>query len=203
MTMYKLYGRKGSGSVCVQVLLEEADAPHEVVWVDDVKAPAFLKINPSGKVPVLQLPDGQLMYESAAMMAFLADALPAARMAPPAGTTARALMLQWLVLLSAGTYESVLRYCYPERYGEPETVKAKASEEIDRIYGVIEADLASRGPYLCGNEISAADIYLAMLASWYEPDVRALGRRFPRILAIHDSVAARPSWRAVQAAHAS
>jgi glutathione S-transferase len=112
-------------------------------------------------------------------------------------------MLQWLVLLSAGTYESILRYFYPERYGEAASVKAKASEEIDRLYGVIETDLAKQGPFLCGTEVSAADIYLTMLASWYEPDVVALGKLFPKILAIHDAIGARPSWKAVQAANAS
>jgi len=68
---------------------------------------------------------------------------------------------------------------------------------------VIETDLAKRGPFLCGTEVSAADIYLTMLASWYEPDIVALGKLFPKILAIHDAVVARPSWKAVQAANAS
>jgi len=200
--MYKLYGRKGAGSFAVQVLLEEAKASYDVIWVDDVRAPAFLKVNPNGRVPVLQLPDGQLMYESAAMMVFLADTLPAARMTPDAGSSTRALMLQWLVLLCAGTYESNLRYFYPERYGEPASVKASARDEIDRIYGVIEADLATKGPYLCGTAVCAADIYLAMLASWYEPDAMALRERFPRVSAVYDSVAARPSWQVVQAINA-
>ena len=201
--MYKLYGRKGAGSFSVQVLLEEAKAAYEMVWVEDVKAPTFLRVNPNGKVPALQLPGGQFIYESAAMMAFLSEALPSAMMAPETGTAEHALMLQWLVLLSSGTYESILRYFYSERYGEAASVKAKASEEIDRLYGVIETDLAKRGPFLCGTEVSAADIYLAMLASWYEPDVMALGKLFPKILAIHDAVVARPSWKAVQAANAS
>jgi glutathione S-transferase len=68
---------------------------------------------------------------------------------------------------------------------------------------VIETHLVNKGPCLCGSEISAADIYLAMLASWYEPDMTALGRQFPRILGIHNTVAARPSWQTVQTANAS
>lgn len=159
--MYRLYGRKGSGSFAVQVLLEEARADYEMIW------------------------------------------LPPARMTPAVGSSARALMLQWLVFLSAGAYESNLRHFYPERYGEPVSVKASAHKEIDRIYGVLEADIARKGPYLCGSELCAADIYLAMLASWYEPDATALGERFPRVLAIHDAVVARPAWQRVQAAHAS
>jgi hypothetical protein len=125
-TMYKLYGRKGSGSFAVQVLLEEARAGYEAIWVDDVQAPSFLEINPNGRIPVLQLPDGRLMYESAAMMAFLAESLPAARMTPAVGSSARARMLQWLVFLSAGMYESNLRHFYPDRYGEAVSVKANA-----------------------------------------------------------------------------
>lgn len=201
--MYTLYGRKGSGNVCVQVMLEEAGAPYAMVWVEDVKSPAFLQINPNGKVPALQLPGGQIMYESAAMLAFLAEALPAAGMTPKTGTAERALMLQWLMLLSSGTYESILRYFYSERYGEAASVKARAGEEIDRLYGVMEAALAENGPYLCGKQISAADVYLTMLASWYEPDTTALGKKFPGILAIHNAIVARPSWKTAQAANAN
>ena len=201
--MYTLYGRKGSGNICVQVLLEEAGVPYEMFWVEDVKSPAFLKVNPNGKVPALQLPGGQLMFESAAMMAFLAEALPAAGMSPETGTAEHALMLQWLVLLSSGTYESVLRYFYSERYGEAVSVKARAGEEIDRLYGVMEAALSKNGPYLCGKQISAADVYLTMLASWYEPDATALGTKFPGILAIHDAIVARPSWKTAEAANAN
>jgi glutathione S-transferase len=202
-TMYKLYGRKGSGNVAVQVLLEEAGAPYEMVWVEDPKAPEFLRVNPNGKVPALQLPDGQLMYESAAMLAYLAETLPAAGMAPRPGSSQHALLLQWLVLLSAGTYESCLRYFYSERYGEAASVKASASVEIDRLYGVMEAELVRKGPFLCGSTPSAADVYLAMLASWYEPDLAALGRKFPAILALCEAIAARPSWKKVQAANAA
>jgi len=78
--MYRLYGRRNAGSVCVQVLLEEAGVPYEMVWVENVRAPDFLKVNPNGKVPALQLPGGEIIYESAAMMAFLAETLPAASM---------------------------------------------------------------------------------------------------------------------------
>jgi glutathione S-transferase len=153
--MYKLYGRKGSGSACVQFLLEEAKASYEMVWIEDVKAPAFLKINPNGKVPALQLPGGEFMYESAAMMAFLAEALPAAGMTPKTGTAEHALMLQWLVLLSAGTYESILRYFYSDRYGEAASAKSKAGEEIDRLYGVMEKGRGGQRP-LAGSEIKNA-----------------------------------------------
>jgi glutathione S-transferase len=199
--MYTVFGLKGAGSVAVQVLLEEAGAPYRTVWVEDVRAADFLRLNPNGKVPALQLPDGQVVYESAAMLIFLAETLPAARMAPAAGSAERALMLQWMVLLSAGVYETVLRYFYSERYGEAASVKAKATEELDRLYGVLEAELVRQGPWLCGTQISVADVCLTMLADWYEPDVDALGARFPRLRALHDAVAARSSWQAVRLAN--
>jgi len=201
--MYKLYGRKNAGSVCVQVLLEEAAVPYEMIWVENVRAPEFLQVNPNGKVPALQLPGGEIIYESAAMMVFLAETQPAASMTPKIGTAEHALMLQWIAMISAGLYESILRYFYPDRYGEAASVKSRASEEIDRLYGVMEAALAQKGPCLCGKQISAADVYLAMLASWYEPDMLAFGKKFPRVFAVYNLVAERPSWKKVAAANAS
>ena len=201
--MYTVYGRKGAGSVAVQVLLEEARAPYRTVWVEDTRSADFLAINPNGKVPALQLPDGQIVYESAAMLLFLAESLPAARMMPPAGSAQRAMLLQWVVFLSAGVYETLLRYFYSERYGEAASVKASAIAELDRLYGVLENALERSGPWLCGAGISVADLYLTMLADWHEPEPSALGARFPRVLALHDAVVARPSWQAVRQANSA
>lgn len=200
--MYKLYGRKGAGSVSVQVLLEEAKAPYEAVWVEDLKAPTFLAVNPNGKVPALQLPGGAFMYESAAMMAYLAEALPTAKLCPASGTPEKGRFLQWMAFISSGIYETVLRFFYSDRYGEEKSVKAAAGAELDRLYGVIEAELAKQGPFLCGKDISAADLYLTMLANWYDPSFDALVAKFPKVGALCQTVTSRPSWQKVQAANA-
>ena len=70
---FKLYGRPGSGSLAVQVALEEMGVPYERVWVGSETADVerFRKVNPPGKVPALELPDGTVMFESAAMLIHL------------------------------------------------------------------------------------------------------------------------------------
>ena len=78
--MYKLYGRQGSGSLAVQVALEEAGAAYERIWVgrEAAEVERFRAVNPTGRVPALVLPDGPVMFASAAMLIPLAPAHPAA-----------------------------------------------------------------------------------------------------------------------------
>jgi glutathione S-transferase len=84
---FTLYGRSGSGSFAVQVALEEIGAPYERIWVsrDPAEIARFCELNPTGKVPALVLPDGTLMFESAAMLVHLALQYPAASLAPKPG----------------------------------------------------------------------------------------------------------------------
>ena len=80
MKQYKLYGRRGSGSLAVQVALEEIGAPYERIWIstDPTEVAAYRKINPVGRVPALQMPDGTLIAESAAILIHLSLAHPGA-----------------------------------------------------------------------------------------------------------------------------
>jgi glutathione S-transferase len=76
---YRLYGRLGAGSLAPQMMLEEIGAPYELVWVS--RAPAEVeqlrRVNPAGKIPVLVLPDGTPVSESAAILIHLTNAHPA------------------------------------------------------------------------------------------------------------------------------
>src|ERR1700694_406569 len=96
MNQYRLYGRQGSGSLAVQVALEEIGVPFERIWIasEPGAVAKFREINPTGKVPALALPDGTLMFESAAILIHLSLVHPAAALAPPPGTTQHALFLQ-------------------------------------------------------------------------------------------------------------
>ncbi len=73
------------------------------------KTPEFLAINPTGRVPALKLPDGTVMFESAAMLIHLAAAHPQHPLAPQPGSTSHAAFLQWMVFLSANVYEAAPR----------------------------------------------------------------------------------------------
>jgi len=206
MPMYKLYGRPGSGSLAVQIALEEIGANYERIWVGtDAAAVAQLReTNPTGRVPALMLPDGTVMFESAAMLIHLALAHPKSALAPQAGTSRQAAFLQWMVFLSANVYESVLRMYYSARYStRGEADAAAIREQGTTDYGEHLA-LVNRilNPYVLGGGYSIADAYLYMLAAWYPGDKAELYRRLPKLQAHAKIVSARPAVEKVEADHA-
>jgi len=203
---YVLYGRPGSGSVAVQVALEEIGAPYERVWVgrESADVERFRHINPTGRVPALRLPDGTVMFESAAILIHLSLAHPQARLAPPPGSTDHARFLQWMVYLSANVYEAALRTYYSARY----TSRGEADAEVVRQQG--EADFLqflglpaqALSPYLLGETVCIADAYLSMLVSWY-PDMAQLEARYPSLREHTRRMKARASVTKVDADHAT
>ncbi len=197
MPDYKLYGRPGSGSIAVQIALEEIGATYERVWIGSEAAElaAFRAVNPAGKVPALGLPGGEVMFESAAILIHLALAHPAARVAPPAGTTAHARFLQWVVFMSANLYDAALRIYYSDRYSTlgaagADAVRDAATAEFTRHLELVSSRL---DPYVLGKDHSLADGYLYMLASWYPGEREELHRRSPALATHARLLEARPS----------
>jgi glutathione S-transferase len=204
--MYKLYGRPGSGSLAVQVALEEVGARYERIWVgrEASDVARFRAINPTGRVPALALPDGTVMFESAAMLIHLALSHPQSNLAPQPGAGRHALFLQWMVFLSANVYESALRMYYSDRYSfrgeaDAEAICKKGTEDFCSHLALISQGL---GPYVLGADYSIADLYLYMLASWYPGEKRELYARVPKLEALAKLVSARPAVAKVEADHA-
>jgi GST-like protein len=201
-----LYGRPGSGSLAVQVALEEIGVPYERIWVsrEPPEVARFKELNPTGKVPALVLPDGALMFESAAILIHLALLNPDAKLAPQPGTTRHATFLQWMCFLSANVYEAVLRIYYSARYSPRGDADAHIIREQGAADFVTHISLITRSlnPYVLGADYSIADVYLHMLASWY-PDRSELNTRLPALAAHTAKVAARPAVAKVEADHAA
>lgn len=203
---YKLYGRANAGSLAVQIVLEEIGAPYELLWVSKTAAEleAFRRINPAGKVPALVLADGTPVFESAAILIHLTNAHAQAGLAPPAGTPAHALFLQWMVFLSANLYEAVLRYYYSERYSASgaaaaPAIKAQAlldyGAHLERVHGELS-------PYVLGERLSAADPYLHMLAGWYPQEAQPLSSRLPKLARHAELLRRRPATLKAERDHA-
>jgi GST-like protein len=203
---FTLYGRAGSGSLAVQVALEEIGAPFECVWIgrDPAEVARYKEVNPTGRVPALALPDGTVMFESAAILIHLALVNPRAALAPQAATTLHAAFLQWMVFLSANVYEAVLRIYYSDRYSS----RGEADSAVVRERGLADyrahMELVARNlqPYVLGSEYSIADVYLYMLVSWY-PERDELVKRLPALGAHWDLVRARAAVAKVEAEHAA
>jgi glutathione S-transferase len=204
---YKLYGWPGSGSLAVQVALEEIGAPYERIWVgrEPADIERFRATNPTGRVPALALPDGTVMFESAAMLIHLAQTHPRSAMAPQPGTDAHAAFLQWMIFLSANVYESVLRVYYPARYSSRGESDSEAIREQGMVDFCAHLGLIGRvlGPYVLRGGYSIADAYLYMLASWYPGEKSELWSRVPALEAHSKLVSVRPAVAKVEADHAA
>ena len=203
---YELYGRPNSGSLAAQIVLEEAGAPYALHWVGRSAADLenFKRINPTGKIPALVLPDGTAVFESAAILIHLTNAHPEAKLAPAPGTPAHARFLQWMTFLSANVYEAALRIYYPERYSKAGVaaatdIKDQAAGDYLRHLEVIHHSLS---PYVLGATFSAADIYLYVLAGWYPGDASAPFARLPKLASHANLLRSRPATRKADEAHA-
>jgi glutathione S-transferase len=201
--MYKLYTRKNTGAAAVEALLEMLSAPYQLIEVaksPDAKAPEwYYDVNPRGEVPTLELPNGSVMTESAAIMIYLADTHQEAVMSPDLGTAERAQYLRWMIYLATTAYNSDLRMYYSERYStdvtHAEAIKAKAIIDLARDFEVFVNELGE-GPFILGDAISAADIYAAMILSWSN-DVEGLFVRHPKLQRLYEAVVANRKVRKV------
>jgi glutathione S-transferase len=202
--MYTLYWSPGSASMAPHGALEEAGAKYELKLVNTDEGaqrdPAYLKLNPNGKVPTLAMDGRFVLFESAAITQFIADRHPEARLAPGPDEMARGHFYQWMAHLTNSVQPAMLRYYYPERHttdaGGHAAVTAKATEEIATLWGCIDRHLAANGPYLLGERFSAADIFAYMLSTWQQC-CQDTYQRFPIIKRLADKVAARPAMERV------
>jgi glutathione S-transferase len=196
---YKLYGRPGSGSDVLQMLIEEIGAPYELIHVGRAPADieAYRRIALTDKVPALTLPEGSTLIESAAICIHLAAAHPEAHLAPTTGTTAHARFLQWMVYLAANLYECARRIYYPQAYGGEagaEAVKQRAIRDFPELIGPLVPSLQ---PYVLGNVISAADFYLYTVGGWLPEGRGAVHSRWPAVARHSSLLAERASVRKV------
>ena len=203
---YTLYGWKLTGSLAIEAALAEAGAAFEHVPVN-VRAGEHVsedygRINPRRQLPALRLPDGSCIAEGPAILLHIADAFPAAGLAPQPGSFARAHHDRWLSFFQANVYEGELRKLFPARYVTSpdcaESVRDAARAYVERHYRIFETAM-DEGPYFLGERFSVLDIYVWMLAQWMPQDW--LGRECPKVKRLSDAVAARPKISPVHAFH--
>lgn len=194
---FVLYGDNGSGAFSVEAALAEAGAPYEFRIVslkeNAQRAPEFLAINPSGKMPALDVPGEGILTESLAILVMIAERFPDAKLLPPQASFARAQALRWLAFMAAELYPMVEIVDYPERFvpkgPESDALRERAREKLRERILILEKAIA--GPWLLAEGFSAADIYAAMFSRWdIGHDYREA--HLPKLVALAKAVAARP-----------
>ncbi|MEZ5946157.1 MAG: glutathione S-transferase family protein [Hyphomonas sp.] len=160
-------------------MLEETGAPYDVTYLSyggTMKGPDYLAINPMGKVPAIVHGD-QTVTECAAICAYLADAFPAAGLAPP--TDKRGAYYRWL-FFAAGPVESAVTN-RSMGFTVPGDRKMMAGYgDFDDMYSTL-IKAVSDTPYICGDQFTAADVYVGSQVGW--------GLQFGSLPA-HDALAA-------------
>jgi glutathione S-transferase len=144
----------------VRWMLEEIGQPYRTELLDygtTMKAPAYLSINPMGKVPAIRHGD-TVVTEAAAICAYLADAFPEARLAPPSGDRLRGPYYRWLFFvagpLEAAAANKIMGFAVRE-----ERERMMGYGRFEHVMNALEAAV-SRGEYLVGDRFTAADVYV-------------------------------------------
>jgi glutathione S-transferase len=144
----------------VRWMLEEVGQPYRTEVLDyatTMKAPEYLAINPMGKVPALRHGD-TVITECAAICAYLADAFPAARLAPPHTDALRGPYYRWL-FFGAGPLEAAWTNQALGVVVPPERERMAGYGNIATVLDVLEKAVA-RAPYLVGDSFTATDLYI-------------------------------------------
>jgi glutathione S-transferase len=178
-----------SRSAGTRALLEELGADYELhvlsLKAGEQRQPAYLAINPMGKVPAIHH-DGALVTEQPAVFIYLADLYAEAGLAPPIGDPLRGAYLRWLVF-----YGSCFEPAVTDRslQREPASTSTCGYGDYDTMLKTV-VDQLEKGPYLLGERFSAADVLWGTALNW--TTMFKLVPELPVIRAYIDRVLARP-----------
>lgn len=168
MTM-KLYYSPGACSLSDHIVLEWIGQPYEAVRMsgDQRKTPEYLKINPAGAVPAFEQ-DGWVLTQNAAILNYLADSFPEARLSGDGTPRGRAEVNKWLAFVNADIHPAFHPLFGSTAYLEdPKRIEQTRQAALDKLRGMFErldAQLAGRD-WIAGTR-SIADPYVFVVTRW-------------------------------------
>ncbi len=191
----KLFYYPGACSLSPHIVACEAGINLDLEKVDLQKKVTaggldFLKINPKGYVPALQLDNGEILTEGPGVVQLLAHQKPASRAGPAAGTPDRYRLQEMLSYLNSEIHKTFSPLFNPSVTPEARSEKIAY---LNKRYALIEQQLTSH-KFLMGDHFTAADAYLFTLTSWAD-HLKVDLSQFPKVQAFQKTVSAR---RAVQ-----
>ncbi len=196
--MLTLYYATNTCALASHIALEEAGAAYETRWVDFVTAeqttPEYLAINPKGRVPALVTERGALT-ETPAILAYIAQSYPEARLAPLDDPFAFAELQAFMSYLCSTVHVAHAHRARGYRWADDPTahaaMKKKVPETVGACFDLIERKMF-RGSWAMGDAYTVADPYLFTIARWMEVD-SVDPSAFPRVLNHRDRMAERPA----------
>ena len=193
---YVVYGAAGTGSVMVEATLTLLDLPYRVVeaYGDD---PALVAVNPLRQVPALMPPGGELMTESSAILIWLADNHPEARLSPTMAAHARPAFLRWMAFVSSAIYALYWIRDDPSRIIDDEALgkiaKARIGDRFIDCWRIMDSQV-DPGRYILGDALTVLDLYVAVVSRWAGGRAR-FNEAAPKLAAVARRVDAEPRLR--------
>jgi len=193
-----LYYTPGTCALAAHICLEEAGAEYEARRVDfaagEQRQPAYLAVNPKGRVPALVTSSG-VLTETPALLVFIAQSFPQARLAPLDDPFALARVQEFNSYLCSTLHVAHAHKMRGHRWADdPDAIaemKRKVPETVAAGFDYIE-NHAFAGPYVMGETYTIADPYLFTLARWMEGD-KVDPARFPKVAAHREMMGERPA----------
>ena len=185
--MLTLYYSPNSCSLASHLTLEHAGAEYDLVGIDfsanEQRSPAYLKVNPKGRVPALVTSSG-VLTETPAMLQFIAQTHPKAKLAPLDDPFRLAEMNAFNSYLCSTVHVAHAHRMRGHRWADDpaalEAMRKKVPQSVGDAFAIIENEYL-RGPWVLGEQFSTSDYYLLTIARWLEGDGVDLAR-LPRVL---------------------
>ena len=174
MTQYTLFGFRGSGSAAVELALEVCGAPYRRVdaasWEPGSALAELEALNPLKQIPTLQLPDGKVLTESAAILIHLGLEFPASGILP-ADPWQKAQAIRGLVFIAANCYSAISIIDFPERWcvDADEAVKERLRQGTRQrlhLHWEVFAEQFPARPFLSGALPGGLDFLAAVVSKW-------------------------------------
>lgn len=166
MADIEFYTNPQSRGQIVHWMLEELGEPYEIHVIEygeQMKGPEYLAINPMGKVPAIRH-KGATVTEVAAICTYLAAAYPEKGLMPPAGTAESAAFYRWMFFAAGPVEQAVTTKAMGWTTSEDKS-QTLGFGSMDDTYAALEIAVGS-GPYVCGEEFTAVDVYLGSQLRW-------------------------------------
>lgn len=193
-----LYWHPMSSATPIACALAELGVPHERVKVDirtgEQRRPAFLALNPNGKVPTLTV-DGAPMFEALAMELWLGERYGVERgLWPAAGTPAQLQAFSWCTWAYVTYGAQLVRLQAARDMGTPDDAHGRSGHQgMDQLLALLDARLAKQ-PWMLGEAYSLVDLSVGSVIG-YSAYIGAPVDRHPHVLAWLARVQARPAMQ--------
>jgi glutathione S-transferase len=203
--MIKLFYAVNTCSLASHIALEEAAAPYTTVRINfannEQRAAEYLAINPKGRVPAM-VTDRGILTETPAMLAYIAQSFPEARLAPLDDPFAFAQVQAFNSYLCSTVHVAHAHRMRGQRWADdPAAIAAmqrKVPQSVGACFELIERDMLKE-PWVMGEAYTICDPYLFTLAGWLEGDGVDL-TKLPRVMDHHRRMSERPAVRRAVAA---